>query len=94
VPKSDNTVYHVKPKSSSKRWLVCQENARFRCEFDTKAEAVRFAKRAAQRHKFGRVQIHERVAVRRLTMNLRRSVDVLFQKIRNFTFARRLSHES
>ena len=52
-------VYHVVPNASAERWLVTQENAEFRKEFDTKEEAVKFAKETARSADLGQVKVHK-----------------------------------
>lgn len=51
-------VYHVVPNASAERWVVSEENAEFRREFDTKAEAEEFAKGRAQEADLGQVKVH------------------------------------
>ena len=58
--KNGREVYHVVPNSSGEKWVVSQENAEFRKEFDTKAEAETFAKERAQKAKLGQVKIHKK----------------------------------
>jgi hypothetical protein len=58
--KIDRTVYHVVPNSSAEKWLVTQENAAFRREFDTKEEAVNEAKSLAQKTALGQVKVHKK----------------------------------
>jgi hypothetical protein len=53
-------VYHVVPNSSAERWVVSQENAEFRREFDTKEEAVEFAKERARKEELGQVKVHKK----------------------------------
>lgn len=57
-------VYHVVPDASAEHWVVSQENAEFRKEFDTKEEAVEFAKErgrsAEQRGHNGQVKVHKK----------------------------------
>ena len=94
VTKNQRAVYHVTPEPSSTTWLVSRENSRFRCEFDRKAEAVRFAKRAAHQHEFGQIKIHGPVGgVRQLTTNVRRIIESALRKIKNITFVRKLYPE-
>jgi hypothetical protein len=57
--KNGREVYHVVPNSSGERWVVSQENAEFRREFETKDEAERFAKDRAQRAELGQVKVHK-----------------------------------
>lgn len=56
----DRVVYHVVPNSSAERWVVSQENAEFRREFDTKEEAVEFAKERAKSAELGQVKVHKK----------------------------------
>ena len=56
----DRVVYHVVPNSSAERWVVSQENAEFRREFDTKEEAVEFAKERARAEELGQVKVHKK----------------------------------
>ena len=56
----DRTVYHVVPNSSAERWVVSQENAEFRREFDTKEEAVEFAKERARGQEPSQVKVHKK----------------------------------
>lgn len=56
----DRVVYHVVPNSSAEKWLVTQENAEFRKEFDTKEEAVQFAKERARNEELGQVKVHKK----------------------------------
>jgi hypothetical protein len=56
----DRVVYHVVPNSSAQRWVVSQENAEFRREFDTKEEAVEFAKERAREAELGQVKVHKK----------------------------------
>jgi uncharacterized protein DUF2188 len=56
----DRIVYHVVPNSSAERWVVSQENAEFRREFDTKEEAVEFAKERARQAELGQVKVHKK----------------------------------
>lgn len=58
--KTERTVYHVVPNSSAEKWLVTQENASFRREFDTKEEAVNEAKSLAQKAALGQVKVHKK----------------------------------
>ena len=53
-------VYHVVPDASAERWVVSQENAEFRREFDKKEEAVEFAKNRARQASLGQVKVHTR----------------------------------
>ena len=55
----ERVVYHVVPNSSAERWVVSQENAEFRREFDTKEEAVEFAKERAKSAELGQVKVHK-----------------------------------
>ena len=56
----ERKVYHVVPNSSAERWVVSQEKAEFRREFDTKEEAVEFAKERAQQAELGQVKVHKK----------------------------------
>jgi Uncharacterized protein conserved in bacteria (DUF2188) len=56
----NRTVYHVVPNSSAERWVVSQENAEFRREFDTKEEAVDFAKERARGQEPSQVKVHKK----------------------------------
>lgn len=56
----ERTVYHVVPNSSAEKWLVTQENASFRKEFDTKEEAVEEAKRLGKAAPLGQVKVHKK----------------------------------
>lgn len=53
-------VYHVVPDASAERWVVSQENAEFRREFDRKEEAVEFAKERAKQASLGQVKVHNK----------------------------------
>lgn len=53
-------VYHVVPNSSAEKWVVSQENAEFRKEFETKDEAVQFAKERARKEELGQVKVHKK----------------------------------
>ena len=55
----ERAVYHVVPNSSGERWVVSQENAEFRREFDTKEEALAFAKERAKSAELGQVKVHK-----------------------------------
>jgi hypothetical protein len=56
---NERMVYHVVPNSSAERWLVTQENADFRKEFNTKEDAVEFAKERAREAQLGQVKVHK-----------------------------------
>ncbi|HEX5714858.1 MAG TPA: DUF2188 domain-containing protein [Thermoanaerobaculia bacterium] len=56
----ERTVYHVVPNSSAEKWLVSQENATFRKEFDTKEEAIEEARRLAQAAELGQIKVHKK----------------------------------
>lgn len=58
--KSERVVYHVVPNSSGEKWLISQENAEFRREFETKEEAVEEAKRLARNAELGQVKVHKK----------------------------------
>jgi hypothetical protein len=53
-------VYHVVPNSSGEKWVVSQEKAEFRKEFETKDEAVQFAKERARKEELGQVKVHKK----------------------------------
>ena len=55
----ERVVYHVVPNSSAERWVVSQEKAEFRREFDTKEEAVEFAKERAKSAELGQIKVHK-----------------------------------
>ena len=55
----ERLVYHVVPNSSGEKWVVSQENAEFRKEFETKDEAVQFAKEHARKAPLGQVKVHK-----------------------------------
>jgi hypothetical protein len=55
----ERVVYHVVPNSSGERWVVSQEKAEFRREFDTKEEAVEFAKDRAKSAELGQIKVHK-----------------------------------
>ncbi|HSU82266.1 MAG TPA: DUF2188 domain-containing protein [Thermoanaerobaculia bacterium] len=56
----DRVVYHVVPNSSGEKWVVSQERAEFRREFETKDEAVQFAKERARKEELGQVKVHKK----------------------------------
>ena len=56
----ERKVYHVVPNSSGERWVVSQEKAEFRREFDTKEEAVEFARERARKADLGQVKVHKK----------------------------------
>lgn len=56
---NERVVYHVTPNASAERWVVSQENAEFRREFDTKKDAEQFAKERAQRERLAQVKVHK-----------------------------------
>jgi hypothetical protein len=56
---SNRTVYHVVPNASGDKWVVTQENAQFRQEFDTKQNAVDFAKDRARGQEPAQVKVHK-----------------------------------
>lgn len=56
---SDRTVYHVVPDASAEAWIVSQENGEFRGEFETKQEAVDFAKERARGQEPSQVKVHK-----------------------------------
>jgi hypothetical protein len=56
----DRVVYHVVPNSSGEKWVVSQERAEFRKEFETKDEAVQFAKERARKEELGQVKVHKK----------------------------------
>lgn len=55
---TDRKVYHVVPNSSAEQWVVSQENGSFRREFETKEEAVEFAKERAKEARLGQIKVH------------------------------------
>jgi hypothetical protein len=55
----ERLVYHVVPNSSGEKWVVSQENAEFRKEFETKDEALQFAKEHAHKAPLGQVKVHK-----------------------------------
>jgi hypothetical protein len=57
---SKREVYHVVPNSSAERWVVSQENAEFKQEFDTKEEAVKVARQKAQSAQLGQIKVHKK----------------------------------
>ena len=57
---TERVVYHVVPNASAERWVVSQENAELRREFDTKEEAVDFAKERARKEALGQVKVHKK----------------------------------
>ena len=58
--KKQRAVYHVVPSSSGEKWIVSQENASFRREFDTKEEAVDEARSLAQKAELGQIKVHKK----------------------------------
>jgi hypothetical protein len=56
---SKREVYHVVPNASAERWVVSQENAEFRKEFDKKDEAVEFARERAKAAELGQIKVHK-----------------------------------
>lgn len=56
---SKREVYHVVPNSSGEKWVVSQENNEFKREFDTKNEALEFAKERAKAAELGQVKVHK-----------------------------------
>lgn len=58
--KKQRVVYHVVPNSSADKWVVSQENASFRREFDTKEEAVQEARSLAQKAELGQMKVHKK----------------------------------
>jgi len=56
----ERIVYHVVPNSSGEKWVVSQERAEFRKEFETKDEAVQFAKERARKEELGQVKVHKK----------------------------------
>ena len=56
---SDRTVYHVVPDAGAEAWIVSQENGEFRGEFETKQEAVDFAKARAREQEPSQVKVHK-----------------------------------
>lgn len=57
--KDRREVYHVVPNASAERWVVSQEDADFRREFDRKEGAVEFAKERARSARLGQVKVHK-----------------------------------
>jgi hypothetical protein len=58
--KNGRQVYHVVPNSSGEAWVVSQENAEFRRDFETKEEAVTFARQMAEAAGLGQVKVHKK----------------------------------
>ncbi|HKV07516.1 MAG TPA: DUF2188 domain-containing protein [Thermoanaerobaculia bacterium] len=56
----ERVVYHVVPNASAEKWVVSQENAEFRREFETKEEAVQFARERAQSAELGQIKVHKK----------------------------------
>jgi hypothetical protein len=56
----ERVVHHVVPNSSGEKWVVSQERAEFRREFETKDEAVEFAKERARKEELGQVKVHKK----------------------------------
>ncbi len=56
----ERVVYHVVPNSSGEKWVVSQERAEFRREFETKDEAVKLAKELARKEELGQVKVHKK----------------------------------
>ena len=56
----ERKVYHVVPNASAEKWLVSQENASLRREFDTKEEAIEAAKTLAQAADLGQIKVHKK----------------------------------
>ena len=56
---SDRTVYHVVPNADQSQWLVTQENAEFREEYDTQEQAVEAAKNRARGEEPSQVKVHK-----------------------------------
>ena len=57
---SNRTVYHVVPNADQSRWVISMENdASFREEFDTKAEALDAAKARARNQEPSQVKVHK-----------------------------------
>jgi hypothetical protein len=54
----ERQVYHVVPDASGNQWVVSQENANFRKEFERKDEAEEFAKERAKAAGLGQVKVH------------------------------------
>jgi hypothetical protein len=57
--KTERKVYHVVPNASAERWVVSQENAEFRREFDRKEEAIEFARERAKEAELGQIKVHK-----------------------------------
>ena len=53
-------VYHVVPHSSAEKWVVSQENADYRSEHETKEEAIKEARRLAQKAELGQIKVHKK----------------------------------
>jgi hypothetical protein len=56
----ERKVYHVVPNASAEKWVVSQENASLRREFDTKEEAVEEARKLAQAADLGQIKVHKK----------------------------------
>ena len=56
----ERVVYHVVPNASGERWVVSQENAEFRKEFERKDEAEEFAKSRARAEGLAQVKVHRK----------------------------------
>ena len=56
---SERKVYHVVPNANGEKWVVSQEKAEFKREFETKEEAVDFAKQKAKEEALGQVKVHK-----------------------------------
>lgn len=56
----EREVFHVVPDASAEKWIVSQENADFRREFERKEEAEEFAKTRAKEATLGQVKVHTR----------------------------------
>jgi len=52
-------VYHVVPNADATKWVVSQENNEFRQEFETKEQAVEFARKRAQAAPLGQIKVHK-----------------------------------
>lgn len=56
---SNRTIYHVVPDAAGDCWLVTEENAEFREEYETKAAAVEAAKTRARHAEPSQVKVHK-----------------------------------
>lgn len=58
--KAERIVYHVVPDASAEKWLVTQENGSHRTEHATKEEAVKEARKLAQKGPLGQIKVHRK----------------------------------